>query len=50
MNEILPDKGLVMVAEDKVQVTGLKGPLEDAWQQKVENFADRIAVLAASPA
>jgi hypothetical protein len=50
MNEILQDKGLVMVAEDKVQVTGLKGPLEDAWQQKVENFADRIAVLAASPA
>jgi hypothetical protein len=50
MNEILQGKGLVMVAEDKVQVTGLKGPLEDAWQQKVEVFADRVAVQAASPA
>ena len=44
MNEILQGKGLVELAEDKVQVTGLKGPLEQGWQQKVEDFAARIPV------
>ena len=44
MNEILEDEGLVKVAEDKVMVTGMKGPLEDGWQQKVAAFADRISV------
>ena len=29
MNEILREKGLVKVAEGKIQVTGLKGPLEE---------------------
>lgn len=43
MNEMLEGKGLVKVAEDKVLVTGLKGPLEDGWQEKVESFASRIA-------
>jgi hypothetical protein len=43
MNEILQRKGLVEVAEDKVQVTEIKGPLEEGWQRKVEAFA------AASP-
>jgi menaquinone-dependent protoporphyrinogen IX oxidase len=42
MNEILQGAGLVNVAEDKVLVTGLKGPLEEGWQQKVEAFAARI--------
>jgi hypothetical protein len=44
MNEILQGKGLVEVAEDKVFVTGLKGPLEDGWQRKVEAFAARLPV------
>ena len=44
MNEILQGKGLVELAEDKVRVTGLKGPLEQGWQQKVEDFAARIPV------
>jgi menaquinone-dependent protoporphyrinogen IX oxidase len=44
MNEILQGKGLVEVAEDKVQVTALKGPLEEGWRQKVEAFAARIPV------
>ena len=44
MNEILLGKGLVEVTEDKVQVTGLKGPLEEGWQQKVEAFAARIPI------
>ena len=33
MNEILR-KGLELVAEDKVYVTGLRGPLEDGWRAK----------------
>jgi hypothetical protein len=44
MNEILQGKGLVIVAEDKVRVAGLKGPLEDGWQRKVEAFAARIPI------
>jgi hypothetical protein len=42
MNEMLQAKGLVNVAEDKILVTGLKGPLEAGWQKKVEAFAARI--------
>ena len=42
MNEMLQAKGLVNVAEGKVLVTGLKGPLEAGWQKKVEAFAARI--------
>lgn len=42
MNEILEGKGLVQVAEDKVYVTKLKGPLEGGWQKKVEAFAARL--------
>ena len=42
MNEILQGAGLVGVAEDKVYVTGLKGPLEDGWEQKVAAFAGRV--------
>jgi menaquinone-dependent protoporphyrinogen IX oxidase len=44
MNEILEGKGLVEVAEDKILVTGVKGPLEDGWQQKVAAFAARIPI------
>lgn len=42
MNEILEAKGLVKVAEGKVLVTGMKGPLEEGWQKKVEDFAAQI--------
>jgi hypothetical protein len=31
-----------MIAEDKVYVTGLKGPLEEDWEQKVEAFVAQI--------
>ena len=44
MNEALQAKGLTEVTEDRVLVTGLKGPLEDGWQHKVEEFAARIPV------
>ena len=46
MNEILQRKGLIEVAEDKVLVTGIKGPLEEGWHQKVEAFVAGIATLS----
>ena len=39
MNEILQGKGLAEVAECKIAVTGVKGPLEEGWQRKVDAFA-----------
>ena len=44
MNEILQAKGLKKVAEGKVLVTAIKGPLEDGWQGKVRDFAGLISV------
>ena len=46
MNEILQEKGLVKVAGGKILVTGLKGPLEEGWQMKVEGFASQIPILS----
>ena len=48
MNELLQRKGLIAVAEDKVYVTGLHGPLEEGWQQKVEAFVARITASVAA--
>jgi menaquinone-dependent protoporphyrinogen IX oxidase len=45
MNQTLQDKGMVKVAEGKILVTGLKGPLEEGWQKKVGDFAALIPVL-----
>lgn len=42
MNELLQGKGLVRVAEGKVYVTALRGPLEEGWRDKVAAFAARI--------
>jgi hypothetical protein len=42
MNELLQSKGLKKVAEGNVLVTGMKGPLEEGWQRKVEAFAATI--------
>lgn len=42
MNEILQRAGLVQVAEDKVYVTDLKGPLEVGWEHKVQAFTERV--------
>ena len=42
MNGILQSRGLVNVAEDRVLVTGMRGPLEESWQKKVESFAARL--------
>jgi menaquinone-dependent protoporphyrinogen IX oxidase len=45
MNEILQEKGLVKVAEATILVNGLKGPLEEGWQNKVETFVSQIPLL-----
>jgi hypothetical protein len=45
MNELLQSKGLIEVAEDKVLVTGMKGPLEEGWQQKVEAFVAKLPTI-----
>ncbi len=45
INEILRAKGMVNVAEDKVFVTGLKGPLEPGWREKVASFAARVPMV-----
>ena len=42
LNERLQEKGLVEVAESKILVTGLKGPLEEGWQDKVQAFVSQI--------
>jgi hypothetical protein len=42
MNELLQSKSLKKIADEKVLVTGMKGPLEEGWQKKVETFADLI--------
>jgi hypothetical protein len=44
INELLQAAGLVRVAEEKVYVTGVKGPLEDGWQDKAEALAARISL------
>jgi multimeric flavodoxin WrbA len=50
MNQLLQGKGLVKVAQGKILVTGLKGPLEEGWQKKVEAFAAQIPILPYVPA
>lgn len=49
MNQILKGKGLVEVAEEKLYVTKLKGPLENGWQKKVAAFAARVTDRSAPP-
>ena len=44
MNEILQAKGLVAVAEERVFVTDVKGPLEEGWREKVAGFAAGLPV------
>jgi menaquinone-dependent protoporphyrinogen IX oxidase len=44
MNQLLQAKSLTKVAEGKVLVTGLKGPLEEGWQKKVEAFVAQIPI------
>jgi hypothetical protein len=45
MNQILEEKELVKVADGKIQVNGIKGPLEEGWQKKVEAFVSQIPIM-----
>jgi menaquinone-dependent protoporphyrinogen IX oxidase len=46
MDELLRAKGMVKVADVKIYVNDLRGPLEEGWQSKVEALAaDIIAKL-----
>jgi len=42
MRELIQARHMEIVAETKVLVTGLKGPLEEGWQKKVAAFAAEI--------
>lgn len=44
MRELLRTKGLKIVAEERVYVLGIKGPLEDNWTNKVEAFANSLTL------
>jgi flavodoxin len=50
MSQMLQEKGLVNVAQGRIFVTGLKGPLEEGWQKKVEAFASQITSSPDTPA
>ena len=45
MDQILQEKGLVKVADGKIQVNGIKGPLEEGWKKKVEAFVSQIPIM-----
>jgi len=49
MNEMLQKKGLVKIAETKIFVTGLKGPLEYDWEKVVGEFIAQISIPNRSP-
>jgi flavodoxin len=42
MNELLQNAGLTKVAEARILVTNIKGPLEDGWESKVRDFANHL--------
>jgi menaquinone-dependent protoporphyrinogen IX oxidase len=46
IDEMLQKKGLVKVAEGKIFVTGIKGPLEENWQKEVEAFVSGIPTVS----
>ena len=44
MHKMLQEKGLCKVAEGKIFVTGMKGPLEENWRKEVEVFVSQIPI------
>ena len=44
MSQMLQEKSLINVAQARVLVTGIKGPLEEGWQKRVEAFVSQIPV------
>jgi sulfite reductase alpha subunit-like flavoprotein len=49
MSEVLTAKGLTKVAEAKIQVTGMRGPLEVGWRDRVADLAAAIPVDPHAP-
>jgi hypothetical protein len=47
MNELLQNAGLAKVAEDKILVNEIRGPLEDGWEAKVQSFAEQVLTTTA---
>lgn len=47
LTEVFGSKGMVKVADVKIFVTDLKGPLEAGWEKKVEAFASKIVAAGA---
>lgn len=47
MDEILQGKGLIKLGEMKVHVLNIKGPLEDGWEKRVEDFVVKLAEMNA---
>ena len=47
INELLENVGLTRVAEDRILVTEIKGPLEDGWEAKVQSFAEQVVTAMA---
>jgi menaquinone-dependent protoporphyrinogen IX oxidase len=43
MDEMLREKGMLKVAEMRFFVADMKGPLEEGWQKKVEEFVAQLA-------
>jgi hypothetical protein len=43
MNELLQNAGLIKVAEDKILVTEIRGPLEDGWKAKVQGSPSKCS-------
>jgi len=44
MDETLGSKELVKIADVKIFVVGLKGPLQEGWQEDLEAFTDQIVL------
>jgi hypothetical protein len=47
MNELLQNAGLIKVAEDKILVTEIRGPLEDGFEVKVQGFTEQVLTTTA---
>jgi flavodoxin len=50
IEQVLREKGLASVARGRILVTGLKGPLEEGWQEKVAAFISGLPSLSEIPA
>lgn len=50
MKEILDGKGAVLVAEDRVRVVAMRGPLEERWKDTVHGFVDRVLAAMSATA